>query len=274
MPTRLCERSVAISVMQAGMIIWFVCKKMKRAVCISLFLISSLCVFAQNKRADTAKYAFMDYQSGLPDRPLVFLDDKIYEGDLAGLNAKLTHIGIYKGPGACAIFGVKAANGVIIMGTKKKLPMYFSKPSPDTSFDGRVVYIINGELSGKNRADEKDALIRSTVKGRVLNGIYGRKLDSIVTIITRKYAVEQYQKKLSAFSADYKKEVEFQMKYNHNDDAMFYVMVVDGDAKYLNRDDLIRKLYNTSASQIAEVDFSRQQTCCGVNKWVQVFIKN
>src|SRR6185503_6373145 len=243
--------------MHAGMFIWFVCKKMKRAVCISLFLISSLCVFAQNKRADTAKYAFMDYQSGLPDRPLVFLDDKIYEGHLAGLKAKVRHVEIYKGPGACAIFGVKATNGVIIMGTKKKLPMYFSKPSPDTSFDGRVVYIINGELSDKNLVNEKDILIRSTVKGRVLEGIYGRKLDSIVAIITRKYAIEQYQ-----------------MKYNHNDDAMFYVMVVDGDAKYLNRDDLIRKLYNTSASQIAEVDFSRQQTCCGVNKWVQVFIKN
>ncbi len=222
---------------------------MKRAFYISVLLLSSLCVLAQDRTSDTANYAFMDYQSGLPDHPLVFLNDKLYEGDLAGLKVKVTHIEIYKGPGACAIFGVKAANGVIIMGTKKKLPMYFSKPSTDTSFDGRVVYVVDGEISERRSVNEKDILIKSTIKGAVLDGIYGRKLDSIVTSISRKYAIEQYQKKLSTFSKDYNNYLQI----NRNDDSNV-LYVLNGVPMAADENDNIKKVY-ASLEKLKSVNF-------------------
>ena len=247
---------------------------MKRIICIALVLISSLGVFAQNNSADTsAKYAFMDYQSDLPDHLLIVLNDKIYEGNLADLKVKVRHIEIYKGPGACAIYGVKGAKGVMMLSSEKELSPFFSKPATDTSFDGNVVYISDGELSDKNRVDEKDVLSRSTLKGKILKGIYERKLDSIVTIISRTYAIEQYQKKLSAFSADYKKQVEFDMKYNHNDNGIFYMIIKKGGPGFGNDDNMIRELYNLPVNQISNVELHRQQTCCGTNLWLYISLK-
>jgi len=247
---------------------------MKSVFYIAVLLFLRLGALAQNKAADpAAQYTFKDSQSNMPDFPLIVLNDKIYDGNLADLKMKIRHIEIYKGPGACAIYGVKAANGLIIMGTEQKLPMYFSKPSTDTSFDGNVVYVIDGKLAGRSHIDEKEILIRSTLNGRVVNSIYGRKLDSIVIIITREYAVEQYQKKLSAFSEDYKKEIAFDMKYNHNDDGIFYMILEKGQPGLTHSDDLIRALYNLPVERISKVELGRQQTCCGINTWVGISLK-
>jgi hypothetical protein len=97
-------------------------------------------------------------------------------------------------------------------------------------------------------------------------------IRNTINIVTKDFAIAQYQKKLSSFSQDYKREVEFQMKYNHNDKGIFYHVIINEAPIFFTKDDMIRELYDIPASKIKKVELHLQQTCCGINKYVDVSI--
>ena len=71
-----------------------------------------------------------------------------------------------------------------------------------------------------------------------------------VILTTKKYAVSEYQKKLSAFSKDYKLYV----KENKNkDDQIFYV--INGIQVQGTKDEILKTLYNLTARKIKTVFF-------------------
>jgi len=231
---------------------------MKGILSLTMLLISSFYVLAQNNAADTSKrFAITDYQSIWPDFPLIILNDKPYKGDLKDLNVKAKYIEIYKGPGATAIFGISAGNGVIVIGSKHKSPKYFYKPSTDTTFSGPIIYINDGHLGEKNYIDQKDILKREVIGGDKLNSIYGRKLDSIVIITTRPYAIKQYKKKFSNLSQSYRNYLQH---HNNNDSDLGYV--INGDWKDRKQDDRINELFSIPAKKIKYIGFLDSETIC------------
>jgi len=122
----------------------------------------------------------------------------------------------------------------------------------DTLAKQGAVFIMDGIFLQKPYHLNPDSIIEITILKRDKlseifpnSDILNHRPNDFVILISKGGAITAYQKKLSAFSEDYKKEVEF---------------------------DMIRKLYDTPATQISKVVFSRQQTCCGVNKWVQIFV--
>jgi TonB-dependent SusC/RagA subfamily outer membrane receptor len=59
----------------------------------------------------------------LASSPLIILDDCVYEGDLNSIDVNsIESITVLKDNSAAAIWGAKAASGVIIIKTKKKKP--------------------------------------------------------------------------------------------------------------------------------------------------------
>jgi TonB-dependent SusC/RagA subfamily outer membrane receptor len=111
-----------------------------------------------------------------------------------------------------------------------------------------------------------DILEISIVKGIEADAIYGiRGARGVVIITTKKYAIAQYQKRLSAFSTEYKSYIESIMKYNHNDNDVMYVYLKNNDPVFLDRYEMIKTLYNTSADSIEKVELKRQVTCWGTN---------
>jgi len=86
-----------------------------------------------------------------------------------------------------------------------------------------------------------------------------------VIITTKQFAISQYQKKLCAFSVEYKKYV----MTEHGDYGILYTFINDkGELKFLrNEDDRIRRLYELPENKIKSVTFSIKETCCGVNRF-------
>ena len=111
-----------------------------------------------------------------------------------------------------------------------------------------------------------DILEISILKDIEANAIYGiRGARGVVIITTKKYAIAQYQKRLSAFSTEYKSYIEAIMKYNHNDNDVMYVYIKNNDPVFLDRYEMIKTLYNTPVDSIEKVELKRQVTCCGTN---------
>jgi len=126
--------------------------------------------------------------------------------------------------------------------------------------------IVDGKVALSDKIDSNEVLERSVIKGETLNQIYSnKKLDSIVVIITKQFAISQYQKKLGLFSKEYKDYVEWQMTYNHNDNSIFYVVLKNGDPILFSRDELTRELFNIPVTNIVKVELNRKETCCGTN---------
>jgi hypothetical protein len=122
------------------------------------------------------------------------------------------------------------------------------KPSPPLIVVNGMVYDFDSLKNIKN----SDILSIDTLKYRVKENSNPNIADrGAIIIITKEYAVGQYQKKLSSFSIDYKNYLE---THQNNDSGLFYVLNgVPLEEKTDNT--LISKLYEISVKKVKKVVF-------------------
>jgi hypothetical protein len=152
----------------------------------------------------------------------------------------------------------------------KKLDTSLSK-LPDST-----VYVIDGEVSRKKLVgiDPKDIFSVDIIKQDVASEHFeGEARNGLVVVVTKNGAIKSYQKKLSAFSVNYKKYIVSQTKYNDNDNGIMYKIIKNGNLVFFDEKDKIRELYNIPAAKISKVEFHQQQTCCGINTSVYISIE-
>ncbi len=130
-----------------------------------------------------------------------------------------------------------------------------------------VLYIVDGTPVNKASINTNEVLIRQTLPGNRVN--FERDFDSIIVIVTKKSAIVQYQKKLSAFSKKYKDY----LSANQNSDAdCGYVL----DASFLWIKDsvnMIKRLYDVPDKKIKKVVFEENSFYNGgVSKKYNMFI--
>ena len=107
------------------------------------------------------------------------------------------------------------------------------------SLNDRVVYVVNGVPVSKDKVNNNDILIKSVLKASSIPATtFEKEIDSAIAIITKTYAITEYQKKFSVFSRKYKDYLE---THQNNDDDFLYVL--DGVQLEGNRNDIIKTLY-------------------------------
>jgi hypothetical protein len=137
--------------------------------------------------------------------------------------------------------------------------------------DDKIYY--GGSLNPSYLPDSTDILDVKILKGDEAMKKYGQKGgNGAIIIVGRRFAICQYQKRLGAFSEEYKKYIESQMKYNPNNDGILSYSI-DDNMPFLKGDELTRELYDLPAEKIASVKLTVQQTCCGINRWVNINTK-
>jgi hypothetical protein len=152
--------------------------------------------------------------------------------------------------------------------------MFFSvesngQVSIDTS-KRNVAYVIDGKTASPEEASNANVFYKNFVtRDQLYNEWPHIKFDTMYVIVTKQGAIAAYQKKLSAFSKAYKKEIEWRMKYNQNDDGIFYQPEINDKGEVYTRDERIRMLYNIPASDIKKVDVHKK----GTNVYVTVTTK-
>jgi len=153
----------------------------------------------------------------------------------------------------------KDISGGLILCDAKIIP-----DKPLVVFNG---YIYKGELNINS-----DSIFNIELfKGDEATALFGSEgLKGVIFITTKQYAISQYQKKLSSFSANYKKYVEFQMKFNHNDNGILYVILKNGEPLLFKGNQMIRALNDLPAKSISKVELNKKETCCGTNVSVTI----
>jgi TonB-dependent SusC/RagA subfamily outer membrane receptor len=142
----------------------------------------------------------------------------------------------------------------------------------------RPLYVVDGVVLKQSieHIRQGDILNAAVLKQPAAVNIYGSQgANGVVLITTRPYAIARYQEKLGRFSKEYREYITWQMKYNHNDNGVFYVFENNGsDDPLLTGDKLINKLLDIPVSKIAKVELKRKETCCGTNVSVIITEKN
>ena len=96
----------------------------------------------------------------------------------------------------------------------------------------------------------------------------------VVTVITNQFAIAQYQAKFSKFSKEYKNYISQYMADHRNDDGIIYLPTMFRDnGESLTGDKKIRALYDVPELDIAKVELTKQETCCGTNVSVIITTK-
>ena len=168
--------------------------------------------------------------------------------------------------------------GVVDTGARGK-NVVFRCIGSNTIKNGALFVVDGTELADSsakktiNNINPKNILEYSILKDDSGRAIYDEKgKNPFIIIVTRQYAISQYQKKLSAFSEAYKKRIEFQMRYNHDDDGLMYLILKNGKLNFFHGDEKVRALYDIPTANIISVDYTEQQTCCGTNRFVTVAV--
>jgi hypothetical protein len=232
----------------------------------SLFL--SISALAQNKdiTKDTSIYQLLQdikSQPGTSD-PLVILNDSAYQGDITLIRSNdIVSIDVIKGDDAKKIYGTKAQNGAFLMKTKKYVETGISDNSDiiasaqtkNDSLNDRVLYIVNGVPVSENAIKNEDILIKYVLKGPSIAAMnFENEIDSVIAIITKPYAITQYQKKFNAFSKKYKSYLD-----THQDNDGDLLFVLDGVPVQGKRNDIIKTLYEIPSRTIKEIGFTEKQ---------------
>lgn len=105
--------------------------------------------------------------------------------------------------------------------------------------------------------------------------IGAEKNDTTLIITTKAYAIRSYQKKLSAFSKEYKDYIAQIEKNDNNDNGMMYLIDGKGYEPFYSRDKMTEILFQLPATNIAKVEFNKQEKCCGSTiRFVSIVIKD
>jgi len=144
-------------------------------------------------------------------------------------------------------------NGAIHKDTSVKLVIR----DPGSITDDRILLIIDDKkyyTSSFNNLfpDTSNILNVKVVKGKESIDKYGKKgKNGTISILTKKYVIEQYQKRLGAFS---KKYSDYSIKQQGKDDSCTYIV----DGVILPNDSRIKaeKLYNIKSQKIKKVEIT------------------
>lgn len=212
--------------------------------------------------------------SAASHKTMVLVNGQFYGDDIKNLNRDdIQHSNILASWYAESLFG--SLNGgypLFSIDTKQKI-------SSDTTRIDSVatqgpLYIIDGKpIEGKPKDVYAEDIVEIVAIKKIFGpNVYPDKPDNgAIIIATRTFVIANYQKKLSAFSKKYKKRIEFEMKYNHNDKGIFYSI---SNRSFAVGDDLVRELYNIPRNNIKKVRFREKQTCCGINRYVDITLKD
>lgn len=225
-------------------------------------LLLSVSALAQTQNETAYPPGLRDVMSG---NPLYIvngkqIDDTLSKQILQKLDPKeIESISVLKGASAQALYGAKASNGVIIIEMKKDTRNInidlSSIAEKDTS------YIIDSQLSAnKYNNIQPNNIVSITI---LKNSDVGDKHISdnnkvTVIVVTKPFAISQYQKKFSAFSEKYRAYARIQ---NGKDDSCTYFLVYPKKNAVWLEDvrTRITQLYNIPANAIKAVSFTGNQ---------------
>jgi hypothetical protein len=191
-------------------------------------------------------------------KTLIVVNDKLYSADIKNLDPKnIASIQVFTGVAALAVYGSRADNCVLNIYTKqynhgliKKLAKQ-KLPANDS-----ILYILDGLISDKNLngLQAGDIFSRDSIgKIKVAEIFNTVPKNGLVVVLTKRAAIDSYQKKLSQFSQEYNAFLQI----NHfNDSNIVYMNTVNGiEYRQLTKDG-INLLYKLSVDDIVKVDFS------------------
>jgi hypothetical protein len=136
-------------------------------------------------------------------------------------------------------------------------------------------YVINGRIShAKLDSIDHDEILDIQIIDKTAKGYVNKGERRGVIVVTRQFAIAQYQAKFSRFSKSYKNYITQYMKDNHNDNGIFYLPhLINDKGEFLSDDERIRKLYSIPEKDIRKVELTKQETCCGTNRTVTITMK-
>jgi hypothetical protein len=191
-------------------------------------------------------------------KTLVVLNDKFYTADMKNIDPKdIASIQVFTGTAALAFYGSQADNCVLNIYTKHYNHGLIKKSVQQKSpVSDSILYVLDGSISDKNLNGVQvgDIVSRDSIgKVKVAEIFSTVPKNGLVVVLTKRAAIDSYQKKLSQFSQEYNAFLQI----NHfNDSNIVYMNTVNGiEYKQLTKDG-INLLYKLSVDDIVKVDFS------------------
>jgi TonB-dependent SusC/RagA subfamily outer membrane receptor len=213
-------------------------------------LITSLSALAQSK--DSSKFVIIDARPiDQHEKPLIIMDGKVYKGNMKNIDAnEISSIDVLKDSSATALYGKKAANGVIIIKTKKYKRIDTTQKTKliDSIALVNAQYVVDGQLSDNKAKNVDPNTIVSVTVLKERSETYISHDSPTVIIITKPYAIKEYQKKFSAFSKKYK---DYLTGHKNQDDSCSYVL--NGTFLINESNEKIKKLYIIKSQQITGI---------------------
>lgn len=229
-----------------------------RKFTILFLLMVSLAACAQNDKYFNVNSKVLIFKDPplAKDKPLVLIDDKEYKGKLEDINQDdIIAVSIIKTADGAKIYGKKGANGVVMITTKQSLPSTQDNiilPPPPHGKKRPDKFIVDGKDRGEMKLEEVDALqVLKFEAARLPKDTGIDSLGTLYTITTKGFAIMQYQKKLGAFSKEYKAYFD---SCRCNDIRFLYVL----NGKPLKQEEdnrTVEKLYDLPAESITSVMF-------------------
>jgi hypothetical protein len=191
-------------------------------------------------------------------KTLVVLNDKLYTADMKNIDPKdIASIQVFTATAALAFYGSRADNCVLNIYTKHYNHGLIKKSVQQKSpVSDSILYVLDGSISDKNLNGVQvgDILSRDSIgKVKVAEIFNAAPKNRLVVVLTKRAAIDSYQKKLSQFSKEY---AAF-LQVNHFDDSnVGYMNTTSGDFYKQSTNEGINLLYKLSADDIVKVDFS------------------
>jgi len=232
---------------------------MMRKFLLSFLLLINMAGVANAQKVDTLRNVSIQKIYDLikvKGKPLVVIDGFIYKADSKPFDIKnISAIEFLKPPGSTNIYGSQAVDGAILITADRSDTASYTLMKIDSA-----IYILDGELSSKNKIDglkpEDIISIDILKKGKMSDPSLSQVKGDIVVVITKHFAINQYQKKFGAFSAEYIKY----LKLKNGDESRFKY-VVDGNVLLGNNaSDIVKKLYAIPGDKIKKVTFIEKST--------------
>jgi hypothetical protein len=245
-----------------------------RALLVIIGLFTSISATAQQRDSiyiSGGKLVMQD-ASTPAGKAYIEVDGKIFTGKLSSIKpADIKEFSIIKPVDAKKAFGASGANGAYFIKTNVGQMADLRPPADAPSDTGKVynhsfaqvppngkdsvMYMIDGELATDMKLrtlDPGDVISIDVLKNGKnqdpsLNNVRG----NAVVVITKPFAIKQYQQKISLFSKEYKQYLSF----HHNDDSKL-VYVVNGVRYQHPSNARVGKLYKMFAINVISMQLT------------------
>ncbi|HTD99979.1 MAG TPA: TonB-dependent receptor plug domain-containing protein [Mucilaginibacter sp.] len=236
---------------------------------------------AQTK--DSLKFVIIDARPIDPHaKPLIIMDGKVYKGSMKDIDTnEISSVDVLRDSSATALYGKKAANGVVIIKTKKYKGIDTANQSKrvdsvagiryasisefaKTLNPRKITYVINGELMPDTLLGKAIENIKpqDILKLQILKNVPNKDKHisedkATVIIITRAFAVKEYQNKFISLCKNYGEYIQL-----HNDSDMFYV--INGKSYQTRSNETLGKLYDLPLEKIKKINFLDNYKLSGI----------